>query len=93
MRDPSAIWEVPNAAFFQEDDDYICDIINLDGKEKYYATELLMLYAEKQPKPFKIAYQDIDEVIDEMKKNFGKYLPDNFNYREHLGNFSAVTWG
>lgn len=90
---PFAIWEVPGAAYFQEDDDYICDIVNVDGEYNATATELLVLYAERQPTPFKIQYNDIDEVIAEMKQKYGKYLPEDLDYRKHLGNFSAVSFG
>ena len=42
---------------------------------------------------FKRAYKNEDDLIAEMRKIYGSFLPEDFNYKERLVELSAVTWG
>lgn len=47
----------------------------------------------KYPKLFKAVYENIDDIIAEMKKKIGKYLPADFDYRNKLRHIIGTTFG
>lgn len=42
---------------------------------------------------FGTPYQTADDLIAELKKLVGKYLPDDFNYRSHIGMLAGCCFG
>lgn len=42
---------------------------------------------------FKKAYDNMDEIIDELKSKVGKYLPDNFDYRNNIRYICGTYYG
>lgn len=42
---------------------------------------------------FERAYENEEALIEEMKRLYGKFLPEDFNYKERLANLYAVAWG
>lgn len=67
-------------------------IVDINGKtipnEKYEKlisdTPGIIICSKKKMLPLQAAYNNIDEIIDEMKSVAGKYLPDDFDYTNHL---------
>ena len=47
----------------------------------------------KYPSLFKQAYKNEDDLITKMRKLYGAFLPENFDYRERLVELSAMAWG
>ena len=52
----------------------------------------LFFYADWQPGAFFTAYHNMEECVDEFQERLGKYLPENFNYEDHIGRFEATIW-
>lgn len=49
---------------------------------------------KKEPTLLKAAYKNIDEIVDELKSsNIAQYLPDDFDYKEHLYFINGFYWG
>ena len=49
--------------------------------------EGLMLFARKQGTPFvnaKDQYVSVDEMAEEFRKDYGEYLPADFDWKAHL---------
>lgn len=67
-------------------------IVDINGKtipnEKYEKlisdTPGIIICSKKKMLPLQAAYNSIDELINEMKSVAGKYLPDDFDYTNHL---------
>ncbi len=55
----------------EEESDYFDDIIAIGLRNK-------------SPRLIKAAYESFDEIVAEARKNFGKFLPDNFPYTDRL---------
>ena len=49
-----------------------------------------IITAKKKMSPFAAAYKNTKELVDEMKETVGKYLPENFNYENHLVTYHFV---
>ena len=62
-------------------------------KVTYYQGDLVCFVPLKLPTLFKRAYTDMDEIIDELKYKVGKYLPENFDYRNKICNICGVYYG
>ena len=55
--------------------------------------DFLFFFSEKQPKIIGVAYNSKEELIQEFKDDLGKYLPDDFNWEDHIGGMSGVLYG
>ena len=42
---------------------------------------------------FKAAYKDIDEMIADFKSGVGKYLPEDFDYRNNIRHICGTFYG
>jgi hypothetical protein len=42
---------------------------------------------------FKVAYNNVDELIEEFKEKIGEYLPDDFDYRKYIRHISGTYFG
>ena len=73
-------------------------IVDINGKtipnEKYEKpisdTPGIIICSKKKMLPPQAAYNNIDEIIDEMKSVAGKYLPDDLDYTHHLIKYELV---
>lgn len=64
------------------------------GDCEYYSSEVLTYVPlSKYPTLFKKAYNNMDEIIAELKEALGEYLPDDFNYRGKLCHISGTYYG
>ena len=61
--------------------------------EDYQSEVIAYVPLSKYPKLFKKAYENIDEIVTELKSNLGEYLPDNFNYRSKIRHISGTYFG
>lgn len=71
--------------------------VDIDGEDTFEFTQLdenssgplelvgLFIPLQHQPEPFKAVYRDLDAMVDELKDSLGVYLPEDFNYRHHIG--------
>ena len=48
---------------------------------------------QKFPTLFACAYKNTNEALVELVKNFGKYLPDDFDFEGRFARFSGTTYG
>lgn len=64
------------------------DVANIDIDDDW-----VIMCLPKYASLFKRAYKNENDLIESMRKVYGKFLPENFNYRERLVELSAVTWG
>lgn len=53
----------------------------------------ILLFAQKTSSIFKAAYNSPEEMADEFKKSYGKYLPKNYNYIDNLVYGECTIWG
>lgn len=62
----------------------------LGNKSPCYPEESLVLWANKEPNPFKTVYPGgLDELIEEFKhKDIAKCVPEDFNWGDHIGYYS-----
>lgn len=73
--------------------------LNDDGSSAYKGTfpyfddTVFYLALKKYPSLFHAAYSNIDEVISELKDSIGKYLPDNFQYRDNIRHIIGTYYG
>lgn len=42
---------------------------------------------------FKAAYSSMSEIVDEMKKNYGMYLPCDFDYKSNIRKIVGTYYG
>ena len=63
--------------------------INIDVENDDWVLMCLPRYASL----FEQAYLSGEALISEMKQLYGKFLPEDFNYRERLAFLCAVVWG
>ena len=45
------------------------------------------------PTLFKKAYENMEEIIDELKSKLGKYLPEDFDYRSRIRHICGTYYG
>ena len=55
--------------------------------------DYLFFFSEKQPKIIGVAYNRKEELIQEFKDDLGQFLPDDFNWEDHIGGMSGVLYG
>lgn len=65
---------------------------SLDNKVNLEYEDMLAFWAEKQPDAIKAVYDGIDEVVEEFKSRIGEFLPEGFDYEEHIGYFHCVIY-
>ena len=59
----------------------------------YYCDDIFYVPVEHMSTLFKAAYTDIDEVIAEFKSGIGKYLPEDFDYRNNIRHICGTYYG
>lgn len=73
--------------------------INDDGTNnwgicEYYNDDVIWYTPTKNISTlFKAAYNNMGEMIAELRKRLGEYLPDDFNYRKYIRNISGTYFG
>lgn len=77
---------------------YIRDIENgklytLEHKSDYLPEDILAIYANKSMQMIGAAYDTADELINEFKNDIGKYLPEDFDWKSHIGLACGVIFG
>ena len=86
---------IQNGTLYESDD---CDGMTFRSFEKKpteyrnIGGNALVIRAKHQLDPFQPAYPNLDEMVKEFKKEWRKYLPRDFNYRSHIGQFSCAVW-
>ena len=74
-------------------------IVGDDGESEYTDSQdydedqIYYLPLGKYPSLFRAAYENVDEVIAEVKETLGEYLPDNFPYRDNIRHIVGTTYG
>lgn len=48
---------------------------------------------ENTPKLFSPAYKNKEEALTELKENFSKFLPDDFDYEEKFVHYKGTVFG
>ena len=61
--------------------------------ESYNGDRIYYVNVSKYPSLFKVAYQNMDELIAEFKYKVGDYLPKDFNYRANIRHIVGTYWG
>lgn len=67
---------------------------------KYFETDdydfisnpVILCWSSKGPEMFEKSYSNIDELADEMSAKFGKYLPEGYSVKKHLGELRTVIF-
>jgi len=62
-------------------------------KVTYYQGDPVCFVGLRFPTLFKQAYKNMDEIIDELKYKVGKYLPEDFDYRNKICSICGVYYG
>ena len=68
-------------------------IIWCSNGDSYNNDVIYYVALSKYPTLFNSAYSCMDELIDELKKNLGEYLPSDFNYRDKIRHISGTYYG
>ena len=76
-------------AFIVGDDGYTQWV---SGSMAYNCDVIYYVPVNKYASLFKASYRDMDEVIDELKDKVGKYLPEDFDYRNKFRHISGTYW-
>lgn len=72
------------------DDENEGSFVTYLNKETKEHEAMLVVWAEKQPDAFKAAYADLDEFVEELKKEF--VFPENFDFADHVGYFQLCVY-
>lgn len=91
-------YECDDMEYYLEDCRYYTD--DFDGRHFYSANKNidnegatgLFFFADWQPDAFKVAYYSMDDCVEEFKNKIGKYLPEDFNWEDHIGYFQAAIF-
>lgn len=62
-------------------------------KDYVYAEDTVFFYSKKQPSLFNKAYENEDELINEFKDAFKDLLPEDFDWKKHIGYADWVEFG
>lgn len=74
-------------------------VIDDDGTDIYnsgntYDDDIIYYIPIKNyPNFFKAAYENIDEIVSEFRWKLCDYLPDSFNYKEHICHIVGTYFG
>lgn len=52
--------------------------------EPYSNDQIVFVQVGRWPTLFKRPYHDMDDLIEDFKNRAGKYLPEDFDYRNHI---------
>ena len=50
---------------------------------------IILIRAQNQPELFRAAYANEEELYKEFRTRFGKYLPNDFDFKSHIGIYEA----
>jgi len=50
---------------------------------------IILIRAQNQPELFRAAYANEEELLKEFRTRFGKYLPNDFDFKSHIGIYEA----
>lgn len=64
-----------------------------DTQDIYIGDTIYYLNLSKYPTLFKVAYKNMNEIIDELKTKIGKYLPNDFPYRNFIRHIVGTYYG
>ena len=75
-------------------DDDGCVLWGHAGEHTLYSNETIFyIPLMNYPLLFTAAYNNMDEIVEEMKETVGKYLPDDFDYRGNLMYICGTYFG
>lgn len=60
--------------------------------EGFDREHVVIIELDNQPEWHRTAYNSIDEMVQEMKDKFAKYLPADFPWKERLGHFQYAFY-
>ena len=66
---------------------------NWENTKEYDNDILFYVPLYNYPTLFKKAYNDMDEIISELKEKLGEYLPEDFDYRSKIYHISGTYYG
>lgn len=77
------------------------DIATLDNGSIYWGSEYKEYNADcifyvplsRYPTLFKNPYNNMEEIIDELKSRIGEYLPEDFDYRNNIRHICGTYYG
>lgn len=55
-------------------------------------TPTVVIRAQNQPEIFQAAYSNKEELFEEFRTMFGKYLPNGFDYEGHIGIYEVFEY-
>lgn len=65
-----------------------------DKGHTYYNYEpVCYVQTSKYPTLFNKAYENMDDLVDEFKTKLGKYLPEDFDYRNNICKITGTYYG
>lgn len=59
----------------------------------YNADSIAYVSLSKYPTLFKKAYDNMEEIIDELKSKIGEYLTEDFDYRSRIRHICGTYYG
>lgn len=75
-------------------------LINDDGMndwiktgEMYDGDRIYYINTSSYPTLFKVAYENMEVLIEEFKSKVGEYLPDGFDYRANIRHIIGTYYG
>ena len=84
------IGQFTGEAFLLEDDGTVHWGCNSVG---YYDDAVYYVPINCAVSLFKAAYENMEEMINDFKDRVGKYMPDDFNYRDNICQIVGTYWG
>ena len=64
-----------------------------DDSHSYDYEPIAYMPLKNYPTLFKQAYNNMDEIVKEMKSKIGEYLPEDFDYRSRICHISGTYYG
>ena len=61
--------------------------------ETYDRDVIVYIPLKSYPTLFKKAYNNMEEIVEELKSKVGKYLPEDFDYRKNIRHISGTYFG
>ena len=61
--------------------------------DSYTGDSIAYVPLDKYPSLFESAYNNMEEIIDELKSKLGEYLPKDFDYRSRIRHISGTYYG
>ena len=76
------------------DADGECFLLMQDEHDSFDVEDYFMIAPlEKYPSLFKQAYLNKEEALQELKNNYGEFLPDDFDYEGKFVHYVGTTFG